>query len=56
MQPKHFNAADEAGVKGIVYGAIALYGRLVVFFANVAVGGTWKTVFDTSVKEFESRI
>lgn len=54
IHPKQFDAADEAGVKDVVEEAIRLYGRLDVFFANAAVGGTWKTVFDTTVAEFES--
>ena len=54
VHPKQFDAADEAGVKGVVDEAIRLYGRLDVFFANAAVGGTWKTVFHTTVAEFES--
>ena len=54
VHPKQFDAADEAGVKDVVEEAIRLYGRLDVFFANAAVGGTWKTVFDTTVAEFES--
>ena len=49
---KPTNAADEAGVKDVMDEAIRLYGRLDVFFANAAVGGTWKTVFDTTVAEF----
>lgn len=54
IHPKQFDAADDAGVKDVVDEALRLYGRLDVFFANAAVGGTWKTVFDTSVEEFES--
>lgn len=54
VHAKHFDAADEAGVKDVVDEAIRIYGRLDVFFANAAVGGTWKTLFDTSVEEFES--
>jgi NAD(P)-dependent dehydrogenase (short-subunit alcohol dehydrogenase family) len=53
IHPRHFDAADEAGVKGVVDEAIQKYGRLDVFFANAAVSGTWKTVFDTSVEEWE---
>jgi NAD(P)-dependent dehydrogenase (short-subunit alcohol dehydrogenase family) len=53
IHPRHFDAADEDGVKGVVDEAIQRYGRLDVFFANAAVSGTWKTVFDTSVEEWE---
>lgn len=54
VHPKQFDAGNEAGVKDVVDEAIRLYGRLDVFFANAATAGTRKTVFDTSVEEFES--